>query len=83
MLAKLLKKLKRTPAYLANEGKSVAWKLAVAATLKSRTTVTNPRLSANLRSGNMHEGSRKVPAWSREPDVILLRRLASTPNPKA
>ncbi|MBC7368266.1 MAG: transposase [Undibacterium sp.] len=41
LLAKLLKRLKRTPADVANEGKSVAWKLAVAATLKSRTTVTN------------------------------------------
>ncbi len=82
-LAKLLKKLKRTPADLANEGKSVAWKLAVAATLKSRTTVTNRWLGVNLHLGNLHEVSRKVAAWSREPDAALLRRLASTPNPKA
>jgi hypothetical protein len=83
MLEKLLKKLKRTPADLANEGKSVAWKLAVAATLKSRTTVTNRWLGVNLNLGNLHEVSRKVAAWSREPDVALLRRLAITPNPKA
>ena len=83
LLDQLLKKLKRSPADLTNEGKSVAWKLAVAATLKSRTTVTNRWLSVNLHLGNLHEVSRKVAAWSREPDVALQRRLALTPNPKS
>lgn len=76
LLAKSLKKLKRPPADLANEGKSAAWKLAVAATLKSRTTVTNRWLSVNLHLGNLHEVSRKVAAWSRQPDVALLRQLS-------
>ena len=74
-LAGLLRKLKRDPASLAQEGKSVPWKLALAAALKARTTVTNRWLGQNLHMGNLHEVSRKVSAWAKQPDSGLTKRL--------
>jgi putative transposase len=77
----LLRKLRRKTEDLATHGKSEPWKLALAAALKARTTVTNRWLAATLHMGNLHEVSRKVAAWSRSPDPALIKRL--TPNPKA
>jgi len=71
----LLRKLRRDEAELATTGKSVDWKLALAATLKDRTTVTNRWLATALHMGNLHEVSRKVTAWSRQPDQKLLKKL--------
>lgn len=82
-LARLLGKLRRKPEELAQAGKSAGWKLAVAAALKARTTVTNRWLATTLHMGNLHEVSRKVNAWMREPDPPLQRKLLSTPSPKA
>ena len=82
-LVKLLRKLGRTAEELATEGKSVEWKLALAATLKARTTVTNRWLGTALNLGNLHEVSRKVAAWTRAPDKALGRKLGWTTNPKA
>jgi hypothetical protein len=33
--------------------------------------------------GNLHEVSRKVAAWLRQPNPALMKKLARTPNPKA
>ena len=71
----LLKKLRRKEGELALAGKSVDWKLATAATLKARTTVTNRGLATTLHMGNMHEVSRKVRAWNRRPNSSLLKKL--------
>lgn len=75
-LLRLLRKLRRTEAELAIAGKSVRWKLALAATMKERTTATNRWLAATLHMGNLHEVSRKVSAWARQPDQNLLKKLA-------
>lgn len=72
----LLRKLRRTKAELARTGKSVDWKLALAATLKERTTVTNRWLATTLHMGNLHEVSRKVAGWARQPDPKLQKKLA-------
>ncbi len=74
-LTVLLRKLRRTPADLAKESKSAGWKVALAATLKARTTATNRWLGANLHLGGLHEVSRKVGAWDRQPDQVLQKKL--------
>ena len=71
----MLRKLRRKPEDLAGTGKSVDWKLAVATALKARTTVTNRWLATTLRMGNLHEVSRKVGAWARQPDPALQKKL--------
>ncbi|MBI2516105.1 MAG: transposase [Opitutae bacterium] len=81
-LAGLLRRLRRTAADLPAAGKSVAWKLALAAVMKERTTVTNRWLAATLHMGNLHEVSRKVTAWARQPDRQLLGKLSATTGPK-
>jgi REP element-mobilizing transposase RayT len=78
---RLLAQLRKTSADLANDGKSADWKLALAATLKARTTVTNRWLATTLHLGNLHEVSRKVSAWNRQPDATMQRKLQCTPNP--
>ena len=75
-LAVVLRKLRRKPEELATTGKSVDWKLAAAAALKVRTTVTNRWLATTLHMGNLHEVSRKVGAWARQPDSALQKKLA-------
>ena len=80
-LALLLRRLHRSPADLPAGGKSVEWKVAVAAVLKSRTTVTNQWLSQNLHLGNRHEIGRKVAAWRRSGSLSLARKLGILPTP--
>ncbi len=75
-LERLLPKLGRPAGDLKKEGKSVPWKLALAAALKSRTTATNRWLGTNLYLGNLHEVSRKVAEWRRQPDSALTKKLA-------
>ena len=82
-LDKVLMKLGRTANGLKADGKSAAWKLAPASALKARTPAANRWLGAALQLGNLHAVSRKVAAWTRAPDVILSKKLALTPNPKA
>lgn len=82
-LRALLRKLRRKPKELAGSGKSEDWKLAVAAELKTRTMATNRWLADTLHMGNLYEVSRKVAAWSRQPDRALQKELQGTPNPKA
>ena len=81
-MSRLLVRVRRQRTDLILEGKSVDWKLAVAAALKERTTVTNEWLSETLRMGNKFEVSRKVNAWARSPDRILATRVGLTPSPK-
>lgn len=71
----LLRKLGRQSEELANTEKSVDWKLALAAALKARTSVTNRWLGVTLHLGNLHEVSRKVAAWIRQPDAALAKKL--------
>jgi len=47
----------------------------VAAALKRRTTVTNRWLGTALHLGNLYEVSRKVAAWTRDPDLALVKKL--------
>lgn len=75
-MEQLLRKLGRSKKALAQEGKSADWKLALAAALKSRTTVTNRWLGTALQMGNLYEVSRKVAAWIRQPDVALAKKLS-------
>ena len=81
-LEKLLKTVGKSAGHIESEGKSVAWKLAIAAAMKARTVVTNRWLAENLAMGNRYEVSRKVHAWSRRPDAKLAPKLQLTPNPK-
>ena len=81
-LDRLLLRLKKTAADVAAAGKSVDWKLAIAAAMKARTTATNRWLGTALCMGNLHEVSRKVAAWRREPDRTLAEKLQKTPTPK-
>lgn len=74
-LERLLRKLGRTAKDLGKAGKSVDWKLALAAALKARTTATNRWLGTELHMGNLHEVSRKVAGWVRQPDATLAKRL--------
>lgn len=82
-LTGLLRKLRRNPADLAKESKSAGWKVALAAALKTRTTATNRWLGAALNMGGLHEVSRQVSAWHRQPDPALQKKLGLTTNYKA
>ena len=66
---------------LATSGKSADWKIAIAAALKARTTVTNRWLATTLHLGNLYEVSRKVAVWMRNPEPTLAKKLQITPSP--
>jgi len=74
-LQELLGKLGRNRRDLRRDGKFAEWKVAVAAAMKQRSTVTNRWLSENLAMGSLHEVSRQVAAWTRQPDRKLLQQL--------
>ncbi|PAW67503.1 MAG: hypothetical protein B9S34_05340 [Opitutia bacterium Tous-C1TDCM] len=80
---RLLAKLGRTGADLLTERKSADWKVALAAALKERTTATNRWLGEHLHMGGLHEVSRRVGAWRRQPDTALEKRLGIAANYKA
>jgi hypothetical protein len=82
-LTGLLRKLRKKGSDLKSAGKSEDWKVAVASVLKRRTTVTNRWLATTMHLGNLYEVSRKVSAWTRQPDTALLKQLSATPKPKA
>ena len=65
-LARELGRIRRLPEELRTAGKSVEWKVQLAARLKAETTVTNRWLSPHLHLGALHEVSRKVRAWLRQ-----------------
>lgn len=83
LLGLLLIRVGVARAQITEEGKFVEWKLAVAAAMKSRTTVTNAWLRENLAMGSIHEISRQVAAWTRNPNRKLQGKLASTTIYKA
>lgn len=74
-MQEMLGKLGRNRRDLRRDGKFADWKVAVAAAMKQRSTVTNRWLSENLAMGSLHEVSRQVAAWSRRPDRKLLQQL--------
>ena len=82
-LAQALKRVGKRHEDLRCEGKSAPWKVAVASALKKRTTATNRWLGENLHLGTLHEVSRKVSAWARQPDGELARKLDLNTNHKA
>ncbi len=67
VLAAALTKIGKEREDLVQDGKSEAWKIELAASLKAQTTATNRWLSENLRLGALHEVSRKLSAWSKRP----------------
>ncbi len=75
-LTKALRQVGKQRVDLVRDGKSAPWKVAVAAIMKRRTTVTNRWLSEQMHLGNMHEVSRKVSGWERQPDQAWLKKLA-------
>ena len=79
----LLAKLGKSAAELEHDGKSAPWKVALAAVMRTRTTATNRWMSEHLHVGNLHEVSRKINLWLREPDSVLAKRMKWIPNPKA
>ena len=74
-LSRLLRCLRRGPADVMQDPKSAPWKVAVAAAMKERTTATNRWLGDALNMGGLHEVSRRVSAWQRQPDGRMQRRL--------
>lgn len=79
-LERLLRKLRRTPADLTQGRKTAGWKAAIAAAPKSRTNATNRWLGENLHLGGLHEVSRQVGAWRRQPDPAPGRKPGLNPN---
>lgn len=79
----VLRQLGRRQADALACGKSVVWKIAAAAVLKARTTVTNRWLSHHLHMGNRYEVGRKVAAWLRLPVADRLRVSGLIPHPTA
>jgi hypothetical protein len=45
-------------------------------------SVSNRWLTTALHLGNLFEVSRKVAAWTRNPEPSLCKKLQITPNPK-
>ena len=82
-LGGLLRRLGKRPEQLAHDGKSADWKLALAAAMKAKTTVTNRWLGKNLHLGSQFEVSRKVSAWTRQPVPRFAKILKFTTNHKA
>jgi hypothetical protein len=83
LLIELLHRLGHRSSDLPVAARSADWKLAVAAALKARTTVTNRWLGERLVMGSRFEVSRNVAKWARDPDPGLARKLNLSTNPKA
>ena len=82
-LARLLAKIGRRREEAVTAPKYDAWKLAVAAAMKASTTATNRWLFEQLHMGNLHEVSRRVSVWTRDPDAGLARKLGLSAKRKA
>ena len=65
-LLPLLRRRRREESELAVSPKSAEWKVAVAAELKARTTVTNRWLGEALHPGQLRTVRRLVNAWQKE-----------------
>jgi putative transposase len=80
---RLLRKLRRKPEEVGTDRKTAPWKAAIAAAMKERTTATNRWLAGALNMGGLHEVSRYVSAWNREPDAEIRSKLWPTTHSKA
>ncbi len=69
LLDQLLKKARRTRSDLRRSAKMAYWKVALAAAMKARTTVTNRWLAEELQMGSLHEVSRQVAALQRQTTI--------------
>ena len=65
-LAEQLRQASIAETQLARTAKSAEWKVALAAAMRARTTVTNSWLAEHLHMGSMHEVSRQVSRWNRQ-----------------
>ena len=83
VLGQLLKKVGKQKSDLAKEGKSIGWKVDLAAAMKQQTTVTNRWLGENLHLGNMYEVSRKISDWLRHPEMNSQENSFSPQTPKS
>jgi REP element-mobilizing transposase RayT len=66
LLDELLRKARRRRSELCRGAKMTDWKVALAAAMKARTTVTNRWLAEELHMGSLHEVSRRVAALQRK-----------------
>jgi REP element-mobilizing transposase RayT len=66
LLDQLLREAKRTRNDLGRSAKMADWKVALAAAMKAKTTVTNRWLAEELHMGSLHEVSRRVAASLRK-----------------
>ena len=66
LLDQLLREAKRTRKELGRSAKMADWKVALAAAMKAKTTVTNRWLAEELHMGSLHEVSRRVAASLRK-----------------
>jgi hypothetical protein len=71
----LLAKLGKSATDLERDGKSVRWKVALAAVMRTRTTATNRWMNEHVHVGNLDEESRKINFWLREPDSALAKKI--------
>ena len=62
----MLREAKRTRKDLGRSAKMADWKVALAAAMKAKTTVTNRWLEEELHMGSLHEVSRRVAASLRK-----------------
>jgi REP element-mobilizing transposase RayT len=82
-LANLLNQAGFAAGDIDQSAKSAAWKTALAVRMKELTIVTNRWLGNRLNMGGLHEVSRWINAWKRNPDRAVERELGFTTNYKA
>lgn len=63
LIAHQLRQLGRSAEDLRHDSKSAPWKIALAASVKQQTLVTNRWLGERLHLGSLHQVSRKLSAW--------------------
>jgi len=82
-LVNLLNRAGFTAQDIDKSAKSAAWKIVLAVRMKELTTVTNRWLGERLNMGGLHEVSRRINAWKRNPDPAIEQKLGITTNHKA
>lgn len=82
-LVQLLNQSGMAKADIQKTAKSAAWKVVLAVRMKELTTATNRWLGDQLNMGGLHEVSRRINAWKRNPDRAVERSLGITTNYKA
>jgi putative transposase len=82
-LAKLLHEAGIATSEITRSAKSAPWKVVIAVRMKELTTTTNQWLGERLRMGGLHEVSRRINAWRRNPDRTVERSIRINTNYKA